>query len=86
MKVKNIGDKPQTLTGSDQKLFVDKAEYAADTTAAIYLPESKALFEPINPGNEITGTFLFDLPKGAAPTMLELHDSAFSNGVKVKVA
>jgi hypothetical protein len=39
--------------------------------------------EPINPGNAVAGVILFDLPRGAKPTKIELHDSVFSGGVTV---
>jgi hypothetical protein len=31
----------------------------------------------------LTGIVVFDVPKNAKPTKLELHDSAFSGGVDV---
>jgi hypothetical protein len=45
--------------------------------------ESSVLFNTINPGNAVTGKVVFDIPKGAKLTTLELHDSAFSGGVTV---
>jgi hypothetical protein len=41
----------------------------------------------INPGLAIAKTVVsFDVPVGAAPEAIELHDSAFSGGVKVSLA
>ena len=57
----------------------------ADTEAAIYLKDSNTLYEEINPGNSLKGTLLFDVPKGIKPAKLELHDSAFSGGVDVRL-
>jgi hypothetical protein len=71
------------MDGSSQKLFVGEAEYASDTEASIYLEDSNTFLKDINPGNEINGTILFDLPKGAVPTSIELHDSAFSGGATI---
>lgn len=85
MKVKNIDKEPQTLFGDNQKLFVGEAEYSANTEAAIYLDDSKSIFEEINPGNTLTGIVVFDVPKNAKPTKLELHDSLFSGGVDVRL-
>jgi Domain of unknown function (DUF4352) len=85
VKVSNIANKPQTFFGANQKLFVGKQQYDADDAAAIYLPNAKSLMEPINPGNAVSGIILFDLPRGAKPTNIELHDSAFSNGVTVSL-
>ncbi|WP_460363411.1 DUF4352 domain-containing protein [Actinocorallia lasiicapitis] len=82
--VKNIGTKAQSFSGDEQKLFdTAKREYSADTEAAIYLDNSKSLYEEINPGNAVKGIVLFDLPAGATPSRLELHDSFLSGGVTV---
>ena len=67
MKVKNIGDKPQTLFGDNQKLFVGDAEYGANAEAGIYLDDSQTFIEEINPGNSLTGIVVFDVPKNAKP-------------------
>jgi hypothetical protein len=83
VKVSNISTKPQTFFGSNQKLFVGKRQYDADDAASVYLAGSKSLMEPINPGNAVAGTILFDVPAGAKPTKIELHDSVFSSGVTV---
>ena len=82
--VKNIGDEAQTFFGNNQKMFdVKGREYEADTEAAIYLSNSKSLYEEINPGNAVKGVVLFDVPKSVQTSSIELHDSAFSEGVKV---
>ena len=82
--VKNIGDEPQTFIGDTQKLFDAKdREYSASSEAAIYMENSKSLYEEINPGNTVKGVVLFDLPKSVTPDKIELHDSMFSGGVTV---
>lgn len=84
LKVTNIGDEAQTLSGSSQKARDSKGrEYSVDTEAAIYLKDSNTLLEQINPGNTVKGTIVFDVPKGTSLTEIELHDSPFSGGVKV---
>lgn len=85
LSVKNIGDKPQTLFGDNQKLFIGKREYSADTEAGIYLDNAQSFIEEINPGNSLKGVVVFDVPKGANPDKIELHDSAFSGGVDVRL-
>jgi len=85
LTVKNIGDEPQTLFGDNQKLFIGKREYSADTEAGIYLDNAKSFIEEINPGNTLKGIVVFDVPKGAKPDKIELHDSAFSGGVDVRL-
>jgi hypothetical protein len=85
--VKNIKSEPQMLSDSEQKAFVGAASYAADTEAALYANgNSNSVFlNNINPGNTVTGKLVFDIPKGAKLTKLELHDSALSGGVQVNL-
>jgi len=87
VKIANIGDKPQTMFGDNQKLFIKGNEYSADTEAAIYAKNSKVLWEEINPGNSVKGVIIFDVPKSAKSfDKIELHDSMFSGGVDVSLA
>lgn len=83
--VRNVGDEPQTLDSSSQKLY-DAAgrEYAADGEAGMYI-DSKAFLEDINPGNSVKAALVYDLPKNVKPAVIELHDSPFSGGVKVRL-
>ncbi|MCH7232871.1 DUF4352 domain-containing protein [Glycomyces sp. L485] len=86
LTVENVGDEPRTLSVLDQKAFDDQDhEYAADEslTGAVENPET--WFTEINPGNSVTGTLVFDVPKDTELVRLELHDSAFSDGVEVAV-
>ena len=84
VKITNIGDQPQTFFGSNAKAFDNAGkQYAPDSTAAIYLPDSNSLLTPINPGNSVTGVVVFDVPMGSTLTSIELHDSAFSGGVTI---
>ena len=39
----------------------------------------------INPGNSIQVQVAFDVPPGTQPAELELHDSMFSGGVKLRL-
>ncbi len=81
--VKNHSDEPAHFSSSGQNLLVGNKQYAADGAAAAFIKDSASLFTPINPGNEVDGIMVFDLPKSAKPTAIELHDSTFSRGVKV---
>ncbi|RVX40123.1 uncharacterized protein DUF4352 [Nonomuraea polychroma] len=84
--VKNIGDEAGSFFGANQKLFDAKGrEYEASSEAAIYLKDSKSLYEKINPGNSVKDVVLFDIPKNMKPTEIELHDSLFSQGVRVSL-
>ncbi len=83
----NISNEPQTFFGSVQTTTdAQGRKFEPDSAAAFYLKDSKSLFEKINPGNSVTGTVVFDIPKDATLVEMELHDGAFSGGVKVKLA
>jgi hypothetical protein len=86
--VRNIGKGPQTFSGVAQKAYAaDGSEYADDTAAEIYAnSEAETFFNEINPGNRVAGKLVFDVPKGTTLTELELHDSLFSGGVRVKLS
>ncbi|NMM32105.1 MAG: DUF4352 domain-containing protein [Cellulomonas sp.] len=84
LTIKNIGDKAQYFDGSSQKAFdAQGREFSSDAGAAIYLEDSNSFLNEINPGNTVTGTVVFDMPRDAAIAKLELHDSPFSGGVRV---
>lgn len=85
ISIKNIGDKQQLFSESDQKLLnAGNQEYSPDTTATLYNSNNSDVFlSQINPGNTVTGTLVYDLPKDQTPVKAELHDSAFSGGVNV---
>jgi hypothetical protein len=84
--VKNVGNEKQSLFSTNQKLLAGDKEYSADDTATIYnAPNGTSWYSDINPGNSVTGAIVFDVPKDVTPTHAELHDSAFSGGVKVKL-
>jgi Domain of unknown function (DUF4352) len=86
MKVENIGKEAQTLDSSAQYMYGSNGErYDTDAEASIRLDDSNTFLEDINPGNAVEGIVVFDIPKGAKPTKLELHDSPFSGGVEVEL-
>lgn len=85
--VKNIGNEAQTLSHSDQYAYnAAEQKFSANSTAAIYANSgSSTWYDSINPGNTVTGDIFFDIPKDTTPVTIELHDSAFSGGVKVSL-
>ena len=87
LAVKNIGSEPQSLFSANQKLEANGNKYAADDVATMYAaPDaSSTWYSNINPGNSVEGAIFFDLPVGVTPTTAELHDSAYSGGVKVNL-
>lgn len=87
LTVKNIGNRQQYFSESDQKLLNSAGmQYSTDSTATLYNSNnSDALLAQINPGNSVEGVLVFDIPKDQTPVTAELHDSAFSGGVKVNL-
>lgn len=85
--VKNIGNEKQSLFSANQKLLdAANKEYSADDTATLYAaPNGSSWYNDINPGNSVEGKIVFDVPKDVTPTIAELHDSAYSGGVKVSL-
>ncbi|MEV4481681.1 DUF4352 domain-containing protein [Micromonospora coxensis] len=88
INVKNIGKEAQMFDGSSQKAYAaDGTEYSADGGAAIYANKNAETFlNEINPGNQVTGVVVFDIPKNVKLAKLELHDSPFSGGVDVALS
>lgn len=80
VNVTNHGKTAQLLDSSNQKLLATGKTYDADGNI---FAESKAFLNNINPGNSVTASIAFDVPRGTRPTQVVLHDSAFSNGVRV---
>lgn len=87
LSVKNIGNQAQSLLSSNQKLLSDGKTYSADDTATLYAAAtgSSTWYTDINPGNSVEGVIVFDLPKDVTPRVANLHDSAFSSGVIIKL-
>ncbi|MFN8074288.1 MAG: DUF4352 domain-containing protein [Kineosporiaceae bacterium] len=88
IKVKNIGKEPQTFFGDNSKIKdAEGREFSADTEAMLYLgDQANSIMSEINPGNSLTVQVPFDLPPGAKPVRVELHDSMMSGGVEVRLS
>ena len=75
-----------TLTGQWFTFEVRGKQLSADTTTLIYMDNASASeTSTINPGVSVDVTLPFQLSTGDSIKYLELHDSAFSGGVKVSV-
>ncbi|MDQ5886373.1 MAG: hypothetical protein QG623_421 [Patescibacteria group bacterium] len=87
VSVKNVGDQAQSLASSNQYLLnASGQKYSADDVATMYnTPNGSSWYNDINPGNSVEGAIVFDIPKDQTPVTAELHDSAFSRGVKVNL-
>lgn len=79
IKVKNNGQKQETLNDSNQKLFdADDREFSSDSEASLYADSDSALFlEGVNPGNTAKGVIIFDVPDDAKIVRAELVGGLF---------
>ena len=83
MSVANIGDEAQSYFGGNQKLVdITGREYEANSEADMWMNSGTG---DINPGNSIQVKAAFDVPPGTQPSELEVHDSMFSGGAKVRL-
>jgi hypothetical protein len=86
MTVTNTGNEPQSFFVQNQKLIdADGREYAADTMASYAFNSNTTMVLDMNPGFTITAKVPFDVPPGTPVAAIEVHDSAFSGGARVKV-
>jgi hypothetical protein len=84
--VRNVSDEGKTFISLAQKLRdAEGREYTADPRATLYLWQVSNLVDRIDPGGTVRGTIVFDIPAGAAPERVELHDSLLSDGVGVRL-
>jgi hypothetical protein len=85
--VKNIGTEAQSFDGSSQKAYdATGTQFSNDTAAELALSgDANTFLEQINPGNQVKGELVYDVPKGTKITAIELHDSFLSAGVKIPV-
>jgi len=82
MTVKNIGTSSGDFFSSNQYAYdASGNQYSDSSDAEIYA--NSTILSTINPGNSSTGNVYFDIPKGTSLAYFELHDSAFSGGVRV---
>lgn len=87
LTVKNIGNEPQMFFDANQFGFIGSTKYNANSEASIvHAGDNPSWISDINPGNQITATLVFDTPSDKKLSSVELHDSALSGGVTVKVS
>ncbi len=86
LNVSNVQNEAQQFSASDQYLYDDSGkQFSADTsgTSAANPSSSSCNYEQLNPGVSISCMVAFDVPQNAVVTYAMLHDSSFSDGVKV---
>jgi hypothetical protein len=83
--VQDGGSSPRTLVANRQYMYDrDGGQHEAYSALAsrIYFPLD-SLWNTIQPGGQVSGTLIFDLPVDTSPTHLELHDGLLGNGVQI---
>ena len=75
LRVTNIGDKARSYSASAQHLIINGNKYDASSSIS-----DETWREDINPGLSIDAQVMFDIPPGAVPEAIEVHDSTFSGG------
>ncbi len=87
VSVTSRASKPVPILGGRQALVDSQGRsYWQDSQAANYdLGDLALTIKAINPGQALTGAFVYDIPADTAPATLELHDYAQANSPAVKV-
>lgn len=80
LRITNIGDDARSFHASNQHLIVNGNKYDASSSIS-----DDNWMEDINPGLSIEAKVAFDIPPGAVPEAIEVHDSLFSGGALLAV-
>jgi hypothetical protein len=85
LTVSNVGHSGRAFAEGFQKaIAADAGTYTPDVAAGLIVNGSgAAVFSTLDPGNSVSGTLVYDIPRTASIARLELHDSPFSDGVSV---
>jgi len=87
LSARNVGDQSRIFSGRAQKAFdAAGAEFSNDSLADFYANDNSQTFlKRIVPGAKVTGKVVFDVPRSTTPTVIELHDSFLSDGIRVNL-
>ena len=85
VRARNVKDSARTLYEPFEKL-VDSAghKHSADLSMRLVFRD-QTLWDRIEPGQQVSGTMVFDIPRDVTATSLELHDGIASGGVTVRL-
>jgi hypothetical protein len=84
LTVRNIGDEAAIFSDSLQRLFdIDGNVYSGDSTAGTYLVNNDFWFAVLDPGDQMQGQLVFDVPAETELATLILYESTTSAGVEV---
>jgi hypothetical protein len=86
LAVRNVGSRPALFSDVLQRAYGPSGQrFVADTGAGLLANADQQVFlSDINPGNEVTGAVVYDVPPRARIVRLELHESPGSRGAIVK--
>jgi eukaryotic-like serine/threonine-protein kinase len=87
LRVENIGKDGARVWVGNQRLYdTHNREYKADEFAVLYYEGTRPFAESVGPGNVVTGTLAYDVPKGdVAFRKLIVRDSPFSFGTTIEL-
>jgi len=85
VRATDVKNDARTLYEPFQKL-VDSAghKHSADVTMRVVFRD-QTIWDKIQPGQQVRGTMVFDIPKDVTATALELHDGIASGGATVRI-
>jgi hypothetical protein len=86
LEVENTGRVGRTFAGGYQRLF-DAAgnRHDPDLEATARHGDRQLVSTHLNPGQRLEGTLVYDVPDPVVLDRVELHDGAFSGGVRVEL-
>jgi len=85
LTIKNTG-KTQATVDSTQINLLDAAGVEYSTSSDTLMVDGNIFLKQVNPGNSITGSAYFDVPKEVSPTVARVKGGLFSKGTQIKVA
>ena len=80
LTITNTGNEARGFFATNQKLIINGNKY--DAASILGVPGDG---DNINPGLNVESVASFDVPPGAQPQAIELHDSLFSGGATVNL-
>jgi serine/threonine-protein kinase len=89
LEATNIGDEPHAMVAGMQRLIDARdREHKPDDAATIKANVGRDLkiwLGELNPGQTASGSLIFDIPTGAKPVVVRLHDGPISRGAVVRL-
>jgi hypothetical protein len=87
VNITNVGYDPRSLPANNQFLINDRGQrYATSAAISSLKGTEQVLVDKINPGQTVNeAPLLFDVTPGTTISSIELHDSATSDGVKIRL-